>query len=244
MADVELEPIEPTAETAASKRQICAITGKERPKKSLTRLDALRPALADRIRVDHPQLGDEALISLSEINRYRNIVVEELLREEHGEFSELDRKVAESIANQETIAENVEEEFEQQRTVGERLSDGLATFGGSWAFLISFGLVLAAWIAINVVVGMRAFDPYPFILLNLLLSCLAAVQAPIIMMSQRRLEVKDRLRSFNDYQVNLKAELEIRHLHEKLDHLITRQWQRLAEIQRIQLEIMQEARRK
>ena len=168
-----------------------------------------------------------------------------LLREEHGEFTELDRKVAESIANQETIAENVEQEFEQQRTLGERLSDGLASFGGSWAFLISFGVVLACWIALNIAIGtQKAFDPYPFILLNLLLSCLAAIQAPIIMMSQRRQEAKDRLRSFNDYKVNLKAELEIRHLHEKLDHLITRQWQRLAEIQRIQLEIMQETRRK
>jgi uncharacterized membrane protein len=90
----------------------------------------------------------------------------------------------------------------------------------------------------------KSFDPYPFILLNLLLSCLAAVQAPIIMMSQKRQEAKDRLRSRNDYQVNLKAELEIRHLHEKLDHLIVKQWQRLAEIQQIQLEIMQAARRR
>ena len=97
---------------------------------------------------------------------------------------------------------------------------------------------------INVVAGGRAFDAYPFILLNLVLSTIAAIQAPVIMMSQRRQEEKDRLRSINEYRVNLKAELEIRHLHEKLDHLITRQWQRLAEIQRIQLEMMQERRRK
>ena len=84
------------------------------------------------------------------------------------------------------------------------------------------------------------FDPYPFILLNLVLSCLAAIQAPIIMMSQKRQEAKDRLRSENDYRVNLKAEFEIRHLHEKLDHLINRQWERLAEIQQIQLEIMED----
>ena len=89
----------------------------------------------------------------------------------------------------------------------------------------------------------QAFDPYPFILLNLILSCVAALQAPIIMMSQKRQEAKDRLRSLNDYQINLKAELEIRHLHEKMDHLISRQWQRLAEIQQLQLEIMSERRR-
>ena len=91
-----------------------------------------------------------------------------------------------------------------------------------------------------VAAGRSQFDPYPFILLNLVLSCLAAIQAPIIMMSQKRQEAKDRLRSENDYRVNLKAELEIRHLHEKMDHILTRQWERLAEIQQIQLEIMQD----
>ena len=175
--------------------------------------------------------------------RYRARYVEELLQAEHGEFTELDREVAASIAQQDTIAENVEEEFDEHRSLGERVSDHLASFGGSWAFLISFAVVLCLWMAVNVVLGAgRAFDPYPFILLNLVLSCLAAIQAPIIMMSQRRQETKDRLRSLNDYRVNLKAELEIRHLHEKLDHLVTKQWQRLAEIQQLQLEIMQEKR--
>jgi uncharacterized membrane protein len=125
------------------------------------------------------------------------------------------------------------------------MSDTLARFGGSWTFLVSFGVFLMIWMAFNIAVSStrEAFDPYPFILLNLVLSCLAAVQAPIIMMSQKRQEVKDRMRSLNDYQVNLKAELEIRHLHEKLDHLITKQWQRLAEIQQIQMEMMQDGRR-
>ena len=102
---------------------------------------------------------------------------------------------------------------------------------------------MGVWMVINIIEGdLRAFDPYPFILLNLLLSCLAAIQAPVIMMSQKRQEAKDRLRSENDYRVNLKAELEIRHLHEKMDYLIQRQWQRLTEIQQLQLEIMQEKR--
>ena len=125
------------------------------------------------------------------------------------------------------------------------MSDALAAFGGSWAFLTSFAALLLGWMMLNLVQGeTKAFDPYPFILLNLVLSCLAAVQAPIIMMSQKRQEAKDRLRSINEYQVNLKAELEIRHLHEKVDYLITKQWQRLAEIQQIQLEIMLEQRKK
>jgi uncharacterized membrane protein len=229
----------------AARGWFCAITGRERQKKDLIRFDTLRPTLTDRIRADHPGLTDDSLIDRHEINRYRNLLVEEMLRDEHGEFTELDRQVAESISNQDTIAENVEEDFLEHRTLGQRLSDGLAKFGGSWTFLLSFGLFLAIWVAFNIVVGdVKSFDPYPFILLNLLLSCLAAVQAPIIMMSQKRQEAKDRLRSRNDYQVNLKAELEIRHLHEKLDHLIVKQWQRLAEIQQIQLEIMQDARRR
>ncbi|MGY2050424.1 DUF1003 domain-containing protein [Methylobacterium sp. JK268] len=230
-------------ESGVAKRFSCAVTGRERPKKDLVRLDTLRPALVDRIRAEFPDLPEDALVDRREVNRYRNVYVEEMLREEHGEFSELDKQVAESIANQETIAENVEEEFEEHRTFGERVSDLLASFGGSWAFLISFAVVLAVWMAINLYEGeSKAFDPYPFILLNLVLSTLAAIQAPIIMMSQRRQEEKDRLRSLNDYRVNLKAELEIRHLHEKVDHLITKQWQRLAEIQQLQLEIMQDKR--
>ncbi|WP_188311923.1 DUF1003 domain-containing protein [Salinarimonas soli] len=232
-----------TSSIPLAKRQACAITGRERPRKDLVRLDTLRPTLADRIRADHPGLAEEDLIDRRELARYRSLYVEELLREEHGEVTELDRQVAASIEAQDTIAQNVEADFEERRTLAERLSDGLASFGGSWAFLISFGIVLVAWMALNVALGTAgAFDPYPFILLNLVLSCIAAVQAPIIMMSQRRQEEKDRMRSLNDYRVNLKAELEIRHLHEKLDHLITRQWQRLAEIQQLQLEIMQEKR--
>jgi uncharacterized membrane protein len=229
------------AVAASKKRGICAISGQEMARRNLVEVGTLRPALADHIRNDFPDMPDHALISLKELARYRTRYVEEILREEHGEYSDLDREVAESIARQETIAENTEDDFEEHRTLGERFSDNLASFGGSWAFLISFGFVLVVWMAINGLMGeAKAFDPYPFILLNLVLSCIAAVQAPIIMMSQKRQESKDRLRSLNDYQVNLKAELEIRHLHEKMDHLVTRQWQRLAEIQQVQLEMLQE----
>jgi uncharacterized membrane protein len=237
------ESLSHDANDGGSKKLPCAITGRARPKRDLVALDTMRPSLADRIRHDHPELAADALISRAEIARYRAIYVEELLQAEHGEFTDLDRQVAESIAAQDTIAENVEDEYDDHRSLGETLSDHLASFGGSWKFLISFALVLVVWIAWNYARGDGAFDPFPFILLNLVLSCLAAVQAPIIMMSQNRQETKDRLRAFNDYRVNLKAELEIRHLHEKIDHLISKQWQRLAEIQQLQLEIMQEKRR-
>ena len=226
------------------KRRPCAITGEMRARKDLIPVETLRPTLVDRIRKDHPELAADAQIGRDQANRYRTLYVEELLKAEHGEFSELDRQVAESIAKQDTIAENVQEEFDEHRTIGEKLSDTLASFGGSWAFLLSFFMFMAVWMAFNLIRGeAKAFDAYPFILLNLVLSCLAAVQAPIIMMSQKRQEAKDRLRSLNEYRVNLKAELEIRHLHEKVDHLITKQWQRLAEIQQIQLEMLHDRRR-
>ena len=225
-------------------RLICAISGRERPRRELVNLETVRPSLAERIRIEHPGLALDALISHAELARYRSRYVEDMLRAESGDLTELERQVAQSLATHETLAENVEQDFEDKRTLGERLSDQLASLGGSWMFIAGFGVALAVWIVFNLAWGDRQpFDPYPFILLNLILSCLAAIQAPIIMMSQKRQEAKDRLRGLNDYQVNLKAELEIRHLHEKIDHLINKQWQRLAEIQQLQLEIMQERRR-
>lgn len=219
-----------------------SITGQEFRKRDLVDINHLRPSLVERIRQDYPDLPADAKISRGELGRYRALYVEDLLQQEHGEFTELDRQVAESIAKQDTIAENTEVEYEEHRTFAETLSDQLASFGGSWKFLISFGIILVIWMAINVIMGdQKAFDPYPFILLNLVLSCLAAIQAPVIMMSQRRQEEKDRARSLNDYRVNLKAELEIHHLHEKIDYLISRQWARLAEIQQMQLDSMHES---
>ena len=143
------------------------------------------------------------------------------------------------------MTENINRAFEKSITFGQGVADRVATFGGSWIFIGTFFLLLAAWIGLNSVAALfRPFDPYPYILLNLMLSCLAAIQAPIIMMSQNRIEARDRLRSENDYQVNLKAELEIRHLHEKLDVLLKHQWQKLLEIQQIQMDFMKELMRR
>ncbi|MGE0024363.1 MAG: DUF1003 domain-containing protein [Hyphomicrobium sp.] len=227
---------------APKEKAQCSLTGRELPRRQLVHLEMVRPSLAERIRRDFPDLPPDALIAKAEVERYRAAYVEELLRDETGEISALERRVAESLSSQETLSENVEKQFDEERTFGEIVSDHLAAFGGSWVFILSFLGLLGVWIVFNIARGSETFDPYPFILLNLILSCLAALQAPIIMMSQKRQEAKDRLRSLNDYQVNLKAELEIRHLHEKLDHLINKQWQRLAEIQQLQLEIMQERR--
>jgi uncharacterized membrane protein len=242
MSTFDQAPDAPTI-TKRALKSVCAISGKETARRDLIPLDAVRPSLVDRIRLDHPQLAVDALIGVAELARYRTLYVEELLKAEHGELTELDRQVAESMATHDTLAEDTDEEFEDRRTLGERWSDHLASFGGSWTFIILFGVVLGTWMAFNLLVPEPGrFDVYPFILLNLVLSTIAAIQAPIIMMSQKRQEAKDRLRSQNDYRVNLKAELEIQHLHEKIDHLITRQWQRLAEIQQMQLEMMSDLR--
>jgi uncharacterized membrane protein len=227
----------------AKPKIVCALTGKEFSRSNVVNLATVMPSLVERIRKDHPDLKDDGFVSRKELDRYRTLYVTELLREESGDVSEIERQVAESLATHETLAENVEEEFSAKRTVGEILSDGLAQFGGSWTFLIVFAAFLAVWMLYNSYRGGAAFDPYPYILLNLILSTIAAVQAPIIMMSQRRQEEKDRMRSLNDYRVNLKAELEIRHLHEKMDHLINKQWQRLAEIQSLQLDKLAERRK-
>jgi uncharacterized membrane protein len=124
------------------------------------------------------------------------------------------------------------------------VADKVAEFGGSWRFIIIFGFILLIWVAVNSIALSGHFDPYPFILLNLVLSCIAALQAPVIMMSQNRQEAKDRLRSEHDYQVNLKAELEIRHINSKIDMLLTHQWHRLLEIQQIQTELIEELTQK
>ena len=153
------------------------------------------------------------------------------------------RSVADVTRENVRAMRKLEELAKTQRSTADRVAELVARFGGSIRFVWVHAVLFAAWIAWNVVPGLPHFDPYPFILLNLVLSCIAALQAPVIMMSQKRQEAKDRLRSLNDYQVNLKAELEIRHLHEKLDHLINKQWQRLAEIQQLQLEIMQDRKR-
>ena len=230
-----------TSHNHSTDKGVCSLTGKPVPKRELVHIDALRPALAEAIRQDHPDLPEHALIAHDQIAAYRLRYVNDMLASERGEISELDRQVAESLARSELITSNTDDDIDRDRTFGQRLADHVASFGGSWRFLISFGVFILIWMAINLV-AIATFDPYPFILLNLALSCLAAVQAPVIMMSQQRQEAKDRARSRNDYQVNLKAELEIRHLHEKMDHLVNRQWQRLAEIQEVQIELLQELR--
>ncbi|PYI96301.1 MAG: hypothetical protein DME98_13055 [Verrucomicrobia bacterium] len=223
---------------------ICQVCKKPKSPNSGMIADLIRPSLFEFIKKKLPDVDSKGFICLADLGEFRKDYIKEVLEDEIGELSALDQEVIESLEQHEILSSDISKQFERKLTFGERLSDHIAEFGGSWKFLISFGAVLVVWIAINgVILVTHAFDPYPFILLNLILSCLAAVQAPIIMMSQNRAEARDRLRAENDYKVNLKAELEIRHLHEKIDHLLRRQYNRLFEIQQIQIELLEEISR-
>jgi uncharacterized membrane protein len=225
--------------------QVCQICNKPNSPNGGMIAELIRPSLLEFIRKEKPDLDSKGFICLDDLGEFRKDYVKEVLQDEIGELSALDQEVIESLEQHEILSSDIEKQFEKKLTFGEHLSDRIAEFGGSWKFLITFGAVIFVWIGANVaLLATRAFDPYPFILLNLILSCLAAVQAPVIMMSQNRAEARDRLRAENDYKVNLKAELEIRHLHEKIDHLLRRQYNRLFEIQQIQIELLEELGRR
>lgn len=222
-------------------RHACAVCAKTFASRDLVLASAVRDAVANEILRDYPEWSQQSYICRPDLATYRGKYVRFLLESEKGEITALEQEVLNSIQAHELLAKNVDAEFDQKWSLGERLADQIATFGGSWAFLICFGVFLALWIGMNsLVLFWRPLDPYPFIFLNLILSCVAAIQAPIIMMSQNRQESKDRIRSQHDYQVNLKAELEIRQLHDKMDHLLSRQWDRLVQIQEIQLDLLAE----
>jgi uncharacterized membrane protein len=227
-----------------SKNMACNICGKTKARSRMMPAALVRNAVAEQIKTSYPDWTPEGYICLSDLNRFRMQYIQNLLESEKGELTTLDHEVLESLQRHETLSSNVDAEFEKDSTLGEKMADRLASFGGSWTFLTIFASILLIWIALNsFLLLQRPFDPYPFILLNLVLSCLAAIQAPVIMMSQNRVEVKDRLRSQHDYRVNLKAELEIRQLHDKIDHLLSHQWERLVEIQQIQIDLLSELTR-
>jgi uncharacterized membrane protein len=227
--------------TTQKRSIICEVCKQPKKTSDLFPLEMVHDPVMKIIQADYPDLPKTGYICAKDLNKYRIEFIKRVLQEEKGELSALEEEVIESLKDQETIAKDINAEYEQRIDFGDRLSDRLASFGGSWKFILSFLAVLLLWIVLNsIVILSRAFDPYPFILLNLVLSCLAAIQAPVILMSQNRQNAKDRLRSEYDYRVNLKAELEVRYLHQKLDHFLKREWQTLLEIQEIQVELMNE----
>ena len=217
----------------------CLLCNQSKSSHLMFPFDLVRPGLASYIRSKHPAIDERNEICLDCLNRMRGEYVVSLMEEENRSLSSLEEGVR-SLQQDEPAARNIEKAIHEKATLGDRTADRVATFGGSWKFIGMFGGVMIIWMVVNTTIMGNPFDPYPFILLNLLLSCLAAIQAPIIMMSQNRQEAKDRLRNENDYRINLQAELEIRHLHDKLDLMLHSQWKRLMEIQGVQMEMMEE----
>jgi uncharacterized membrane protein len=224
-----------------SKTVRCVLTGEMVKIERAVPIRELRASLSALVKKQKPEATDSDYVSVDALNRLRLDRIQDMLVEDRGEVTDLEKEVLDSIENKRIFARDPLDQDEVTETFGQRLADKVASFGGSWVFIIVFFALLATWIAINAgLLLSKPFDPYPFILMNLILSCLAAIQAPVIMMSQNRQEGKDRLRSEHDYQVNLKAELEIRILHEKMDRLIGHQWQQLIEIQQMQMDMIEE----
>jgi uncharacterized membrane protein len=218
-----------------------AISGKEFLEEEKIVAGQLRFAILDLILKDHPNLLETDLISVNELNFYREKYISSCVYDNLDELGEMRDNVLQSLKEHSILSTKLELEEQSELTLGQRIADRVAEFGGSWTFILSFFGFLTIWIIANIFfLRSRTFDPYPFILLNLILSCIAALQAPVIMMSQNRQEQKDRERSKKDFMINMKAELEIRILHEKLDHLIMHQQQELIEIQKIQIDMMNE----
>lgn len=199
----------------------------------------IRPSILGVIQREHPEFDQSCHLAISELNKFRQKYIGDYLMREIGELSELEKTVLGALKSRSTLTDKIEDDKPEKYTLGQRLADKVASFGGSWRFIILFMSFLFAWIILNVFFLLnKSFDPYPFILLNLILSCIAALQAPVIMMSQNRQDEKDRERAKKDYMINLKSELEIRMLHEKIDHLIIHQQHELLEIQKVQIGMM------
>ena len=180
------------------------------------------------------------MVCVGDLRELRSAYIEDLILQDKGNLSDLDKEVVDSLEKHDLITEDINTLFEKELTIGEKSADRLAKIAGSWGFISGFFIVLIVWMGINAYYFTRPFDPYPFILLNLILSCLAAIQAPVIMMSQNRQAEKDRLQSEDDYRTNIKSELEIRQLHSKMDVFMKKQWDHLFELQQIQIDLMED----
>jgi uncharacterized membrane protein len=200
--------------------------------------DLIEGPIVQMIREKNPEWSSESFICLPDLYLLRGRYVTEIRKVSNQKIYELGKEMDNE---EQVISRDINKEFESRLTLGERLADGLAKFGGSWRFIGIFMAMMVIWMGINSFVLIeKSFDPFPFILLNLALSCLAALQAPVIMMSQNRQEAKDRLRVEHDFEINLTAEIEIRKLHERMDHLMMHQWQHLMDIQQLQVNMMEE----
>lgn len=230
-----------TAHRRAAAGHRCQVCGNSFAGHNILPAALVRDAIVALITVRLPGWDPAGFICRPCLNGFRTEFVRAEMAKDRGELSAVEEEVMRSLHDGALVAGNLNTEFDQSLSFGERIADKVAEFGGSWRFIITFFVVIILWIAANTLYLLfQPFDPYPYILLNLALSLLAAVQAPVILMSQNRQESRDRLRAENDYQVNLKAELEVRTISEKLDLLIHHQWAHLLEIQQVQTEMIED----
>lgn len=191
------------------------------------------------------KLTIESQIPFITFMNYHFEYIKEKIIQDQNETKKINQEMLEQLKNKQIISQNLNTTINQKATFGQKSADAIAKFGGSWPFIFLFVVILGSWILLNTLhfFGL-SFDRYPFILLNLVLSCLAAIQAPIIMMSQNRQATRDRIAADHDYQTNLKAELGISLLHEKIDYLMSQQWQQMLELQQLQIELLTQLNKK
>jgi len=223
------------------KQVICHITQKLIDENQSYRGDFIRDQIVELINQKYPGFNHQSYISKEEYNSFRKMYVKQMFNSENAVIDDMNKEVVDSIIENKILSEGFKLDGSVNLTSGQKLADKIAEFGGSWSFIIVFFSFIILWMLTNIVLlGSHSYDPYPFILLNLILSCIAAIQAPIIMMSQNRQEQKDRKRNEQDYKINLKAELEIKLLHEKIDHILSHQNKKLLEIQEIQTDYLED----
>lgn len=204
-------------------------------------LSAIRSEVADHIKAKSPNFTANQKICESCYDIARVEYIRQVLSSDRIQLDEIESALIEKIGKRALVSENVREAHDERLGFGDRLADRIAQFGGSWAFITLFMIIIFAWMVTNtLLLKHKSFDPYPFILLNLVLSTLAALQAPVIMMSQNRQNEKDRLQAESDYRINLKAEIELQFLHEKIDHLLNHQMQNLLELQDVQIDLLKD----
>jgi len=227
------------------KKGVCEVCSKKFEQRNLYHTETMRQGVLELVKSKNRNFTNKSRVCTKCLKEARAEYIIKTLKDEEKDISHLEGDVLSSIKKQDILSRNIYNAYKKKRKVSEALSDKLAEFGGSWKFIIIFALFLAGWIMMNLLLlTSEPFDPYPFIFLNLILSTLAAIQAPIIMMSQNRQEFRDRLRGEHDYKINLKAELEIRYLHEKLDLLMKNHWNRLLQIQQMQVDVLEEIKKK
>lgn len=215
------------------------MTVKNKKLQNTTKISELELELLGYIQSKNPAAQETDEITYRQVLDYRYAYINQLLSEEMNATEAFNENYHEKIQRKDLQTKNLNKALAKQETFGDKIADKIAEFGGSWPFIITFIVFLLAWIVLNATgLFFKPFDKYPFILLNLALSCLAALQAPIIMMSQNRAAERDRAQADNDYEVNVKAEVEIDSLHQKLDYLMMTKWQHIIQLQQLQVELL------